>query len=237
MKFFTSTLIAHRGLHSNKYKENTIEAFRNAMVNNYIIELDIQLLKDNVVIVYHDNNLKRLAFIDKEISTCTYDEIKKIKDIKIPTLEEALRLVNGKVPLMIDYKYSDRGSCLEKESTKLLDNYDGIFSIQSFNSLTILWFKLNKPNYARGQLISNIYPKNFLVKYVLSNMFTNIITKPDYIGVNLEMLYSNKVIKLRNKYLVIGYTIKSKKELIKYSKYADNFICDIGKEPFGLLDR
>lgn len=233
LNFLTNKLIAHRGMHNYKYIENTIDSFKRAIIYNYIIELDIRLLRDGTIIVYHDDNLKRLTNIDKKLKECTYDEIKNIENIKIPTFKEVLDLIDGKVPVVIDYKdYGNCVGCLERESVRLLDNYKGLFSVQSFNPLTVLWFKLNRPSYIRGQLVNNIYPKNFLIRYILSNMFTNIITKPDYIGANLDMLDNDKIIRLRKKCLVIGYTVKSRKELIEYGEYADNFICDIGKEPF-----
>lgn len=229
ISFLTNKLIAHRGLHNDKHQENTLASFKQAIIHNYAIELDIHLLKDNTVIVYHDNNLKRLTGIDKKIKNCTYNEIKKIKNIHIPLLKEVLELVKGKVPILIEYKYDTRIGDLEKETIKLLDNYEGDFTVQSFNPLTILWFKLNRPNYIRGQLVSNIYPKNFLIKYILSNMFTNLLTKPDYIAVNLKMLNNKNIIKLRGKYLIIGYTINNEEDLINYKNYADNFICNIEK--------
>lgn len=226
LDFLTKRLIAHRGCFNDKHQENTLSSFERAIIYNYAIELDIHLLKDNNIIVYHDNNLKRLTGIDKNINDCTYDEIRKIKDISIPLLKEVLELVAGKVPILIEYKYDTKVGNLEKESAKLLDSYKGEFAIQSFNPLTILWFKLNRPNYVRGQLISNIYPKNFFIRHILSNMVTNFITKPDYIGANLVMLKNKKMIKIRDNYIVLGYTIKKKEDLLKYANYADNFICD-----------
>lgn len=235
--FLTERLIAHRGVQNNQYLENTLGSFKQAMIRDYVIELDIHLLKDNTVIVYHDDNLKRLTGIDRQIKDCTYDEIKEIKNIHIPSLKEVLNLVQGKVPILIEYKYDTQVGHLEKESTKLLDNYKGDFAVQSFNPLTVLWFKLNRPNYVRGQLVSNIFPNNFLINYVLRRMFTNVITSPDYIGVNLEMLNDENIQKLRSKYLILGYVIHSKKEILLYKDKADNFICNIEKELFKLLDR
>lgn len=236
LNFLINHLIAHRGLYSDKYPENTLLAFHQAIIHQYIIELDVHLLKDNTVIVYHDDNLKRLTGVDKELKDCTYEEIKKIKKIKIPSLKEILEFIDGRVPILIEYKYDTKVGLLEKETVKLLDHYKGDFAIQSFNPLTVLWFKLNRPNYIRGQLASNLYPKNFLIKYVLSNMFTNILTKPDYIAVNLKMLKNPKMMKLRNKYIVLGYTVRSMNDLIEYIDLADNFICNIGKESFKTLE-
>ena len=230
INFLTDRLIAHRGMHNDKYLENTLPAFKRAIIYNYAIELDIHLLKDNNVVVYHDNNLKRLTGIDKLISECTYSDIKKIDCINIPLLCEVLELVRGKVPILIEYKYDTKVGKLERETVKLLDNYKGDFAIFSFNPLTILWFKLNRPNYIRGQLVSDIFPKNFLLKYILSNMFANIITKPDFIAVNLEMLDNENIVKLRDKYIVLGYTINNKNELAIFKNKADNFICNIRKK-------
>ena len=161
--FLTNYLIAHRGVCNDKYLENTLDSFKQAIIHNYAIELDIHLLKDNTVIVYHDDNLKRLTGINKQIKDCTYDEIKQIKSIHIPSLKEVLDLVQGKVPILIEYKFDTKVGHLEKETTKLLDNYKGDFAVQSFHPLTVLWFKLNRPNYVRGQLVSNIFPNNFLI--------------------------------------------------------------------------
>lgn len=230
INFLTDRLIAHRGMHNDKYLENTLPAFKRAIIYNYAIELDIHLLKDNNVVVYHDNNLKRLTGIDKLISECTYSDIKKIDCINIPLLCEVLELVRGKVPILIEYKYDTKVGKLERETVKLLDNYKGDFAIFSFNPLTILWFKLNRPNYIRGQLVSDIFPKNFLLKYILSNMFANIITKPDFIAVNLEMLDNENIVKLRDKYIVLGYTVNNKNELAIFKNKADNFICNIRKK-------
>ena len=99
--FLTTNLIAHRGLHYN-YLENTLGAFKEAIKNNYIIELDVRLTKDKKVIVFHDNNLFRITGINKNINESTYEELKEI--INIPTLQEVLNLVSGKVTIIIEIK-------------------------------------------------------------------------------------------------------------------------------------
>ena len=78
--FLTKTLIAHRGYHDIKIgiPENSIPAFERAIQNKYIIELDVHILKDNNIVVFHDDNLKRMTGIDKEIKLTTYNEIKNL---------------------------------------------------------------------------------------------------------------------------------------------------------------
>ena len=70
--------IAHRGFTDSKTKENTLNAFINAKNLGFdMIELDIQLCKNNIIVIYHD------LYIDgRFITDLTYNEIKKIdKDI------------------------------------------------------------------------------------------------------------------------------------------------------------
>ena len=229
ISFLNSPLIAHRGIH-NKYRENTIEAFRRAIIEGYTIELDVHLTTDNKVIVYHDDNLKRLTGINKEIKKCTYKEI--IDIIEVPTLDEVLNLVKGKVPLIIELKFDTKLGKLESKAANILDNYNGEFAIQSFSPLSILWFRINRKKFIRGYLVNSIFSKNPLMNGVLNKFILNHLLKPNFIAVNLKYLKNKKIKTLRNKYIIIGYTINNNKEYNEYYNYANNFICNIGKEPF-----
>ena len=53
--------IAHRGLHTDKLPENSLGAFENAIKNSYPIELDVHLLKDGTLAVFHDEVLSRVT--------------------------------------------------------------------------------------------------------------------------------------------------------------------------------
>ena len=204
--FLTKNIIAHRGIHY-KYLENTIPAFKEALKKNYTIEFDIRTTKDNQIVVFHDNNLKRIFDINREIDNLTLEEIKKYT--YIPTLQEVLNLINGKVPIIIDIKD------FNKDLINILDNYKGKFSIQSFNPLILYKIKKRRPNYIIGYLIYKLlYLKSILL-----------ILKPDYIATNLTNL--ELLNKYKNKYIILGYTLKTKKEYQKYKNLADNFICDI----------
>lgn len=225
--FLTSFPIAHRGIHY-KYLENTIKAFEEAIKNNYIIELDVRLTKDNQVIVYHDYSLKRIFGINREINDLTLKEIKKYK--YIPTLKEVLDFVNGRTPIIIELKSNKKVGQLEIRVAKLLDNYSGKIAIQSFNPLSLLWFKLNRKNIIRGYLLYTIKNDNFLIKLVLNSRCLKKIIKPNYLGVNLHALENTYIKQLRKNNLIIGYTITTKEEYEKYKYLADNFIIDIKKQ-------
>lgn len=223
-EFLVSRLIAHRGI-QHPFLENTLPAFEKAIEKNKIIELDVHLSKDHEVIVFHDNSLKRLFGINRDIQDLTLAEIKKYR--YIPTLKEVLNLVQGRVPVLIEFKMAKPVGVLEQEASKLLDQYSGEFAVQSFNPLSLLWFRLNRSHYIRGYLVHSIFPDNFLLRFFLNQNLIRKIIKPDYIGVNLAALKLKKIDTLRKKYLIIGYTLKNVEDYQEYFKLADNFICDI----------
>ena len=76
-------IYAHRGLFDNKkIVENTISAFKKALLDNLNIELDIRVTKDKKIIVFHDDNIKRLTGINRLVKDMSYDELSKVKLIK-----------------------------------------------------------------------------------------------------------------------------------------------------------
>ena len=102
-------LFAHRGVHDNiKVPENSIKAFYLSIENNLNIELDVQLTDDNVLVVFHDESLRRMTGVNKNLNELRYEEIKNLKLLKtnetIPTLKEVLKLINGQVILDIEIK-------------------------------------------------------------------------------------------------------------------------------------
>ena len=233
-EFLKQNLIAHRGMHNSQINipENSIPAFQKALENKYIIELDLHILKDKSIVVFHDNNLERMAGVNKNINDCNYNDIKDLKlqntNNYIPLFQNVLKLVDGKVPLLIEFKYDTKNKRLEKQAMKILKNYKGKYAIQSFNPFTVYWFKKNYPNILRGQLAANFKNDNmnFIKKFVLKNMLFNIFTKPDFVSYNINSLPCKQVKTFRKNKLVLSWTIKNKKDLEKAKLYSDNFICE-----------
>lgn len=232
--FLKQNLIAHRGMHNIKYgiPENSLEAFAKAIEYLYIIELDVHILKDKSVIVFHDDNLERMTGINKKVKETTYDEIRKLKlqntNCYIPLLKDVLELVNGKVPIIIELKTDAKCGILEEETINILKQYKGQYAIKSFNPFSIYWIKKHNPEIIRGQLSSNFNNEkmNAIKKIVLKNMILNFITKPDFISYGIDGLPNRKVKRYRKTNLVLGWTITNKSEMQKAKKYCDNLICE-----------
>ena len=212
--FLKRSLIAHRGVHNSQIQENTLPAFVKSVDKNYIIELDIHILKDNTIVVYHDHNLKKLTGVNKVIETLSYEQLSKIKINKkytIPTLKQVIHIVDGRVPLLIEVKDVDNNSKFEEELVKILDNYKGEFAIQSMNPFVIDWFYKNRKDYVIGLIIFNELNYNIVKKYT---------KKIDFVSVYKKQL-PFKINKL-----VLGWTIRNNKEYNKYKNLCDNLICE-----------
>ena len=98
---FKEWLYAHRGLHDNATEapENSMAAFRKAVDAGFGIELDIQLTKDRIPVVFHDFTLKRVCGGEGKISDYTYEELQQFHLCdsveKIPKFEDVLKMVDG----------------------------------------------------------------------------------------------------------------------------------------------
>lgn len=100
-------IIAHRGA-SAVAPENTFAAFQKAFdVGAEGIEFDVQIARDGVPVVIHDEDLNRLAFIEGQVSRFTSDELKKLDvgswfNRKNPKLSRA-EFANQTVPTLVEF--------------------------------------------------------------------------------------------------------------------------------------
>lgn len=104
-------VIAHRGATFNAI-ENTVESLVAAnKLNAAYVELDVQQLADGVIVVIHDNNLKRLASENIHLTDLTWPEVKNIQLTykglvsSIPRFDEYLKVAkNINQPLLVEVK-------------------------------------------------------------------------------------------------------------------------------------
>ena len=232
LSFLKNINIAHKGIYDNdKIPENSIKAFELAIKKQIPIELDIHITKDNKIVVFHDNNLFRMTGVNKEIKKCTYKELLKLNLLNttysIPTLDEVLNLINGKVLLDIEIKNDNRPKDICNILIKKLENYKGKFVIKSFYPNIIYWLKINKPEYVRGILIP-IHYKQKLLKLLKNKTNILIYTKPDFICSNKNLVKTKFIIKQRKKGKpIIAWTINNEKEKEKIKNYVDSYISNI----------
>lgn len=184
---------AHRGLHSKAYPENSLPAFALAMENGFGIELDVQMSSDGEIVVFHDPNLKRMCGVSARVSSIKSAVLRRLPlggtEYTIPTLEDVLSMVDGRVPLLIEIKSDTKNDKLCRRLADMLDVYPGVFAVQSFNPQILAWFKRYRPRFARGQIVAKVKkvrgtkaPR--ITAFLLSGLLLNVLSRPDFISVN-----------------------------------------------------
>lgn len=231
--WIVKTPIAHRGLFGEKVPENSLLAFKQAVKNKLPIELDVTALADGTPVIFHDEKLARMTGRDGFISSLSLSDIADFRlqgtKEKIPTLAEALEVIDGKVPVLIEIKNSGKVGPLEKAVWKELIKYDGDYAVESFNPYTLEWFKNNAPKVKRGQLAC-FFRNNEITgvkRYALKRMLLNKkISEPNFIvydGADMPIKYLKKYYGVLP---VLAYTIRSEGEEIRLKGFCDNFLFD-----------
>ena len=221
--------IAHRGLHNEEFPELSLGSFKNAIDNGYAIEIDVRPLADGTIVVFHDDKLGRMTGADGYISQMKYEDIKDLHLAKtnerIPTLEETLKYVDGRTPLLIEIKNMNKVG-FEKNVWKLLSKYKGEYAVQSFNPYSLEWFKLNAPFVKRGQLASFFKNEdlNPIKKYALKRMLLNKkISEPHFIGYKTEDM-PNRFVKKFSDLPVLAWVVRDDEEYDRIKNHVDNII-------------
>ena len=71
---------AHRGYHDKPtIPENSMPAFRRAIEHGWGAELDVHLLRDGTLAVFHDSDLKRCANVEGQIEDLDLEGLRKLR--------------------------------------------------------------------------------------------------------------------------------------------------------------
>lgn len=227
-----NTPVAHRGLHTENYPENSLPAFARAIEKGYAIETDIQRLRDGGLAVFHDHSLSRMCGADKNLFELDTEALSEFSlgasGEKIPLFQEFLEFVGGRVPLLIELKlYGDtKIPELCEEVAKELDGYKGEFAIQAFHPYIVQWFCDNRAEFLRGQLSCYFEGEKLPLyqKILLKRLFFNRKTKPHFVSYDVHHINSRIVRRARKKCTVLAWTVRKENNLAEIKKYCDNII-------------
>lgn len=238
---FKKWMYAHRGLHDDgkEAPENSMEAFKRAVEQGYGIELDIQLSKDHVPVVFHDFSLERVCGVKGKVVDYTYEELQQFSlyqtTQRIPRFSDVLQLVNGRVPLIVEFKIEFKDLSLCPIADRLLREYRGMYCMESFNPLGVWWYRCHHKSVLRGQLSDAFLKEENLgegnpfkspVYFVLQNLLANFISRPDFIAYHSKYpkTFSRTICCKLLGALGAAWTIKSPEELKEARKDFDLFI-------------
>lgn len=182
----------HRGYHSGTAPENSIPAFEKSAELGLGVELDVRYTLDKKIVVFHDNDLKRLCGSDKKVSELTFDELSQYNllstDEHIPLFEDVLK-VCGEIPICCEIKSEDAEPDEDflKDVYSLISSYPGQIVIESFNPYVLAWFRNNHPVIIRGQLSSGFNGmKKTFETFLLRNLLVNVISRPDFVAYKFD---------------------------------------------------
>jgi glycerophosphoryl diester phosphodiesterase len=158
---------------------------------------------------------------------------------KIPTFEEVLKLVNGRVPLIVEYKLDRPLTKVCALGNELLENYEGAYCIESFHPFALMWYRKHRPEVLRGQLSGNLAkqaksPKLKKIYTLVTYLLTNVLTRPDFIA--YDHRYVNNISRWVCKWmgaLSVAFTIKTEERYEEVKHAYDLFIfdtCRLGNE-------
>lgn len=179
---------AHRGLWDEQKPENSMAAFQAAAEAGFGIELDVQLSKDGTVMVFHDYTLDRVCGKEGLLTDLTAAELStlRLKDTEqtIPTLAEVLRLVDGRVPLLIELKGETGDTAIVPATLAVLEGYTGAWCMESFNPLIVRAVKKQAPHVVRGLLSSDLCKEkvrgNAFINYLLTKSLVTFLCRPNF---------------------------------------------------------
>ena len=167
--------IAHRG-YSFKYKDNNLKSFIEAINNNFdIIEMDLQLNKNNEIVIYHD-----LFYKEKLIRNLSNNKIKKYNILTLKDFYKSFDYINVKI--IFDLK----GDSL---LSKYLLEFINLYKIDTSN---IILASFNENH------LLQLKNQNFKLGFITCNNFTSIhfftlITDYDFVIADINVIDENFV--------------------------------------------
>ncbi|MCR8658571.1 glycerophosphodiester phosphodiesterase [Paenibacillus endoradicis] len=163
-------VIAHRGT-AGYAPENTMASFERAIeMNADYLELDIQLSKDNELVVIHDSTVDRTTNGSGAVKDFTLEELQsldsgswfneKFEGQRIPTLGEVLAVCRGKIGVLIETKWPYLYSGLEQKLADELASYHMHLPterviVQSFDQNSVKRFHAIMPQIPIGVLVED----------------------------------------------------------------------------------
>lgn len=232
---FLQRMYAHRGIFDNRtVPENSLPAFQLACKRGMGVELDIHRTLDGEVVVFHDDSLMRMCGVAGSPEEWTLAALKTLRLLHtketIPTLKEVLERIDGRVPLLVELKGRSADVSLSDAAMPILENYRGLYAVQSFHPLLLRRYARLAPHVMRGILVTDFRRDgegDGFVFRVLESLLPNVLTRPDFISTRYT---DGKRLPLRlcRKFgaALFAWTICERKEYDMASAYFDAFICE-----------
>lgn len=147
-------LQAHRGYWLGGIQENTSEAFREARSRGALMfECDVRLSKDQIPVIFHDEDLTRLGARPDLVSELTAAELRQAANA--PTLREVL--MDPQVPRLANIELKTKikvDDALERRVAEVIrqTKSESRVMFSSFNPMSLFRMSMHLPNVPRALL-------------------------------------------------------------------------------------
>jgi glycerophosphoryl diester phosphodiesterase len=236
--WLTARPIAHRGYHDAAAGriENTLPAAEAAIAKNFAVECDLQLTADGAAVVFHDDTLDRLMRATGAVDRKTLGEIRAARfrdsDATVPTLDELLDLVDGRVPLVIEFKSKRTGDRrLETAVAPMLAGYDGPVAVMSFDPASVAALRRLVPDLPRGLTADRYAAEDWpeltpAVRFRSRYLLDAPMAMPHFIAYDVKALPASIPLALRHFFglPLLTWTVRTAEDRATAREWADQII-------------
>ena len=229
--WIVNNAITRFGLVTTTEPENSKGAIENSIKEKAPIMLAVESLDDENLICFPYKNISKLTDGTGYVQTLNINDVKDLKlkntEYNILTLNDALNIINGQVPVLVYILNDSTVGKIESNINHILKEYTGEYAVVCSNPYVLEWFKNNAPDVWRG-IKSGKFPDKLygsLKSKRLTKLKYNKIAEPDFIVYNADEL-PNKYVRKYNVLPIIAYNVTNEHDYMKVVKYCDNVIVD-----------
>lgn len=215
---------AHRGLHGPQVRENSLAAFEAAIAEGAAIELDVLLSYDDVPLVLHGReDLIRFGtedYRDPSEPLLAREAGRILPDgfPLAPTLEQALGLIGGRVPVLVEVKAPldriSRPGFIARQVCAVLAHYPGPAAVMSFHPFVPNWLSRHAPQIRRGLVLAADCP-------AIERRWRMLWARPQFLAVEVAALGNPWVTRARRRMPVYSWTVRSPEQRKQAEVHAD----------------
>ncbi len=235
--WLTARPIAHRGLHDAAAgrAENTLPAFEAAIARNFAIECDVRETADGDAVVFHDAMLDRLTAGTGSVARKRASDLKALRfkngDGHIPTLEDVLDLVDGRVPVFIELKPDgSNGDRLAAVVAATLTTYDGPAATMAFEPGSMSAMRRAAPQIPRGMLMTTYGDADpamsALSRFARRHLLALPFVLPQFVGCDRHAMPASVPLFLKHllRLPLLAWTVRTAVERRAVAGWADQII-------------
>jgi glycerophosphoryl diester phosphodiesterase len=236
--WLTARPIAHRGFHdaTQRRLENTLPAAEAAIAHRFAIECDVQPTADGNVIVFHDDTLDRLMNVTGPVAAKTLADLRTARfrdgDATIPSLEDLLDVVDGRVPLIVELKSAwTANHGLEAAVAAILAGYPGPVAVMSFDPRSVIAMRRRAPSLPRGMIADRFAAQDWpglssASRLACRSMVAAAWAFPNFVAYDVTALPASPPLALRHFFRLplLTWTVRNEADRAKAREWADQII-------------